>query len=425
MPSISLRTLVTGLLCLWIAIYSLGMTKLGVVPIKSIITIMYIVLGILYFLSSRTAKLHQIPLLISIAFGVVVAFLVGIYNNFFASAIGQFISMSVSFLMVILTIELLMSRQINSAQIKNTIYISATIGMMAKLTLVFMIVGGVISVDGVNYLYQEILGGSEQSVHDNRGFMNMLPRFGNAGDLFYVIVFALMMKDFKGGKLFLLWLLTLSVVLFSYSRYLMACFALISFVLLLSSAKTHPFKVLAASIGICFFAIYFIDLNLVREEIVERYTGQIQSESDAIRSEMIELLYGEFEKNIFIGIGLGGYIGNYVRSDTNLWMYETEYLALLMQLGIVGFLTVVVGYMIYILRQMFLRSPDKSRYFQICFCIIILLLLPVQSAIFVGTQFSVALICIFVLSRNFESCKKGKFLSMLHESRIGKSTKTC
>lgn len=401
----TIRTLASALLCLWIAIYSLGVTKLGIIPIKLIITIAYIILGIIVFFVSKKIELHQINLLITIAFGVFMAFLVGLYNEFYVSTLSQFVSMCVSFLMVILTIELAMSRQINATQIKSAIYISAVIGILSKLALVFMIVGGLISAENVNNLYQGFFGGSEESIHANRGFMSILPRFGNAGDLFYVIVFVFMMKDFRGKKLFLMWLLTLAVVLISYSRYLMACFSFISMWLLLLSARKQPIKISLAFITISLIAFNFIDLNAVYLELVERYTGQIQSESDAIRSEMIGLLYGEFEKNMLFGIGLGGYTGAYIRSDVNLWMYETEYLALLMQLGIVGFLAIVIGYVIYITRQMFVLCPNRTRYFQISFSMIILLALPMQSALFVGTQFSVALISIFFLSRSSEWIK--------------------
>jgi hypothetical protein len=114
------------------------------------------------------------------------------------------------------------------------------------------------------------------------------------------------------------------------------------------------FIVLLASITV----LYTCFNNEIDFLVKERFNSISQADSDKIRNEQIIYLLDEFYDNIFIGKGLGGYAKSYIRSDDLPYSYEVQWLAILMQFGVLGFFLVVLIYLS-VVSPLFVKSSYK------------------------------------------------------------------
>lgn len=388
----------TLLLCSWIGLYSVGASKIGFLPVKPIIGILFISLGFCLTLLSKKLIIRHKIILIIIASGACFAFINGALSGFIDSAFSQFLSLTISIAIVVFSMELNRAGFLDAGSIRNTFYWTAILGVLFKLTIVFFVITLGVPVEILNGIMEYYLGVSSESIHGFGGFMGVFPRIGNAGDIFFIIVLFFFINERTGRSTIFLWLLALLLVMISYSRYLMACFIILSLYYAYQGIKDRPIGFPLLVLLVSALIYHLIDFDSVYYELLDRFTGQIQSESDSIRSEMIQRIGAKFFENVFFGIGMGGYIDNYTRSDVNLWMYETEYLALLMQFGVIGFLMVVIFYIFYFLLQ-FTDGCNRYRRYQAGLSLVLLLGIPMQSAIFVGTQSAIILLSIYFLSR--------------------------
>lgn len=70
--------------------------------------------------------------------------------------------------------------------------------------------------------------------------------------------------------------------------------------------------------------------------IEKRFLSDESSRSDAIRAEQIEALTDTFTTTPYLGQGLGGYAKTVVRDPTLKYSYEVQWVAFLMQFGLLG-----------------------------------------------------------------------------------------
>ncbi len=228
--------------------------------------------------------------------------------------------------------------------------------------------------------------------------MGLLPRIGNAGDLFNLVVFLFYIKKNSGARVALAWALMLVFVLVTYSRYLILLFVIATLYATGSNIKEKSKAVMVATALIALaVTIHYTEADVIFAEFEERFTGYTQNQSDQIREEQKLVLLRSFGDSPIFGAGLGGYERNYIRSPSNLWQYEMEYLSLLMQLGVLGFILIVANFVLYVFRM--LTGYDKIYFVPMAISMIFWIGTPVQSSIFSGTQSAVILLSIFFLSR--------------------------
>lgn len=387
------------LLCLWIFSFSLGITKISVLPVKTLILLAFLLFTSLALLNKRRLTVRHRWSLLTLWPWIVFSIYIGISNGFLASTASQSLSLTSAFLAAIFVFLLHDNTDIDVERIKKLIYTTAIAGMAAKCFIGIGAIIGVFSADSVDEAMQSYLGSASYNVDILGGFLGLLPRIGNAGDLFFLIAFLFYAKEHRGAKVAIFWLLALVFVVISYSRYLMVFFLLETLYLAAISARGNP-KVIAifAVIAIGALKSDYLDVDAALLEIVNRFTGQIQYESDSIRIEMTNILFRVFAENPLWGIGMGGHAPGYLRSYVNLWQYELEYLSLLMQFGILGFIFVVANFAFYALRIIF-SGYNKALFWPMVASAIFWLGTPLQSSIFCGTQSALIIMTIFFLSR--------------------------
>ena len=80
----------------------------------------------------------------------------------------------------------------------------------------------------------------------------------------------------------------------------------------------------------------------VREAFVTRLASNATTISDNIRLEELPALLAQFETAPILGHGLGAYLPDLIRDKHSMFSYELQWVALLMQIGIVGIIGVVI-----------------------------------------------------------------------------------
>ncbi|SFG04030.1 O-antigen ligase like membrane protein [Lachnospiraceae bacterium C7] len=86
-------------------------------------------------------------------------------------------------------------------------------------------------------------------------------------------------------------------------------------------------------------------LNNIIGTFAYRFSGTQVEASDGTRVEQFTHLYDGFVSAPFIGHGLGSFVSDYIRSESNPHSYELEYLSYLYQLGVVGTFLIIGGLM--------------------------------------------------------------------------------
>lgn len=386
-------------LCMWVLTFTVGFTKFGILPVKSILLLLFLLFSVICLIKINKVILRYKRSLLFLWLWVVVSIFVGIFNGFDFSTVSQAASVTSAFFVVIFSFVLQGNHQLNAGKLKKTIYLTALAGGGIKILMALGVVFGFFSAEGIDQMMQNYAGSTSFHVDMFGGFLGLFPRVGNSGDLFYLIVFLFYVRESGGVKLALLWLFALVFVLISYSRYLMIIFVIITLYAIALSVKNKPkitMSVICALISVPFLG--FLDFSSIVSEIANRFTGQVQYEADSIRSEMGGVLSGIFYDNLIFGVGMGGYVRDYIRSDVNLWQYELEYLSMLMQFGIIGFLFIVVNFSMYVIRTLF-SSYQKACLLPMIFGVVFWLGTPLQSSLFSGTQSALIVLSIFFLSR--------------------------
>jgi len=406
-----ISSLVTGLLASWILTFSIGVSKFGPVPIKATILLLYLMFSFAALLGKSKVSLKYFPMLAILFFWIGVSVATGILNGFGLSVVSQGASVILSILAVITSFVLYDNNLLKINFIERAIYFAAAIGVSFKVLIGLGVIAGLFSAESINLAMSDYFGSASYEVDIFGGFMGILPRIGNAGDLLYLIIFIFFATKYNRKPILVfafMWLTMLLFVFVSYSRFLMVIFLAASFCIFFYKIRVYPIKsfLLGVALAMMILSADIIDLSSVVLALYDRFTGQVQFEADSIRSEMAAILFKSFYENMLFGLGLGGYINHYTRSEINLWQYELEYLSLLMQLGLTGFLFIVINYLIYTIFVLF-KNFDKKLLLPLMLSVLTLIVVPLQSSLFCGTQWAVIILSIFFLSRdsNINICK--------------------
>lgn len=86
-----------------------------------------------------------------------------------------------------------------------------------------------------------------------------------------------------------------------------------------------------------FAIVIFFDYQILYETFISSFDFE-EDLSNSIRAEQYIALVDRWIESPLIGHGLGAYAPQCIRSEISVWSYELSYLALLMNVGIIGFI---------------------------------------------------------------------------------------
>ncbi|MEX1012504.1 MAG: O-antigen ligase family protein [Waddliaceae bacterium] len=164
----------------------------------------------------------------------------------------------------------------------------------------------------------------------------------------YLILFVLFSEKLGqkiSGKFKILYLiLSLISNLISYSRFLIAVYFISLFLYILSVPLKEKMRGALIACSLLISLVFICGPENFYNGFVDRYTGKSTQISDSIRIEQSRSLLKEYQATPYFGKGLGGYAKDSIRSTTgnfNMHSYEVQWLAFLMQFGIVGILLIL------------------------------------------------------------------------------------
>ncbi len=389
-------------LCMWILLFSVGIVKIGNIPIKMFLSLIFIFMSILSLVNKNRIYIFQTWNIFIMGIGIVVAVFIGFVNGFYLSTVDHALSFCATIGIIVCFLNLYDNHLLDIEKIRKVIIFTAFSGVLFKVILDFCILGGFVSALDVEEIMQNQFGSSAFDVGIGVGFLGILPRIGDGGALFNLVVYSFYAKKNNGGTMFI-WLLMLLFVFVCYSRYLIACFVCITVVIIgcyiqeVRFSLKHVFSI-AFFIIICINVVNYIGIDLLTLGFVERYIGHGQGISDSFRILQAQAMLPIIEENFLWGIGLGGYTTECLRSDIHFWQYELEYMALFMQLGVVGFLFIICNYIQYISKNLW-RGYEMKMKVPMLLSFVFFLITPLESALLVGTPATLIFISIFSCSR--------------------------
>jgi hypothetical protein len=130
----------------------------------------------------------------------------------------------------------------------------------------------------------------------------------------------------------------------SFSRYLVFIYAVSGFLYFITLDLKKIVKSILAMFCICFLFYLVIGPDKINKIIERRIFSYENFKSDEARSSQIHSLLFEHEQVPLIGKGLGGYAQNNIRDRTLLHSYEVQWVAFLMQFGMVGLSIILIPF---------------------------------------------------------------------------------
>lgn len=250
-----------------------------------------------------------------------------------------------------------LSRQVSYETIVKTLIYSNLCYNLAKIAVLVGLVIGYIDIFQVmEWGYSLMATGMGRSGPGRIQFSTDIPTP-------YLLCFV-MMAPVLGVKLspWTRWLYIITAVMsifFSYSRYLWIVTAFVFILYVLISQTILSFAVrtltLAAILTSVVTAIGSDDIFLI---LSHRFASEESVESDRARHLQVKALLEEFEKAPVFGQGLGSYADRSIRAAQQPHLYEVQWIALLMQMGVIGWLGL---WGIYVLLGAPLLSPPYSK----------------------------------------------------------------
>ena len=311
----------------------------GLISPKGIsFTISCILFG-LYFVLRQKVTYRQLMLicafLSSICF-LLVWFLIGIRNNELgmSSAIDQMKLFILTISILFMTLYAVSEGMTSGEQILRILIIANFLYSLTKVVLVSLhLIGAVnmfslLHVTGIRFMTMGIIGS--------------ISRLQTSVDIItpFLLFFVLQSKPLhlRFGKYFRWAFLFISAfaIFLSFSRFLL--FATVAACLLyaISLQISRMFKFLLLALALGLFAVVAIGFDNAAAIMEQRFFSTVNYYSDVARHEQISALMGEFDQYPLQGKGLGGYIKGLVRDGDILHSYEVQWVAFLMQFGIIG-----------------------------------------------------------------------------------------
>jgi len=126
----------------------------------------------------------------------------------------------------------------------------------------------------------------------------------------------------------------------------------------------------------------------------DRISGVLTHNSDKARVTQFDALEKQFVTHPLLGLGMGGYDKNCIRSSIAIYSYEMEIPAFLMKFGVIGFLNLCVILFFY-LQKLYMRKS----YF-ILFTFLVMLFYGFLNPYVIKSPFSLLMFMLYILSEH-------------------------
>jgi hypothetical protein len=294
-------------------------------------------------------------------------FFIGIENGYFETAKQQLLAFLSLYSIFVITILATDNKLIEKEKIKKFLYISMYIKMTVKIVMEILVVTNLLSLNIYNFIYDDILGSISMNMNINE--LDLF-RINTASDSFMLAIlgFYLIDKTVSGKQKIIAFFCSIFFVIIVYSRiFFVQYFLLIITIIFLNIFKNITKKKIAIIFVICLFIFIIFEgvVNIATTSkskigmvIFSRFNSQDVYMSDYIRDVQLIYLKKDITQNPFIGKGIGAYDSIIIRNSELKYAYEKEYYSLLMQLGVIGFIIIVVHSLVLFYKSFKINKID-------------------------------------------------------------------
>lgn len=276
-----------------------------------------------------------------------------------SSAVDQFKIFMVTLFFTIMTLYIVSESLVKEEELIRFIIFSNFSYSCLKLMIIILHVFGFINM----FDLMETIGMRFMSMEMASG----ISRFQTSVDIVtpFFILFVLQSDalNLKLSKYFKFAYCMISAIsiFFSFSRFLIAVGVFSVFLFAFTLTKKGFLKALAIGFFCLTLFIILIGPDTFFSMVERRLFSSDNYHSDLVRKEQIDALVDQFYEAPYFGSGLGSYVKNLVRDTTIRHSYEVQWVAFLMQFGLIGmfFLLIpaaLIGY------QFFLPSFSRIRF---------------------------------------------------------------
>lgn len=361
-----------------------------------------------YFLLHQRLSLYQLK---CICFGLLATsflliwYLFGLFFSYETqsiSAMDQLKLFAITVAVVLMTLYVVSENLVSPQKVLRVVIFGNFIYSLMKLTLVTLHVlqvidlWGLLETIGIRFMSMLIVEGMarlQTSVDIITPFL-----------LFFVLQSDSLHLQLSKKFRFLYAMVSIFSIFLSFSRFLIMI-GILSFILHWLCLKgLRVLKWLAIFLFFISLGAYFAGTENIVSVFEQRFLSDDNSQSDQTRVEQTKALIEAFRESPYLGIGMGGIAQGTVRDHVIQHSYEVQWLAFLMQFGIMGLFFLIIP-LVMISSHFIFSSFSKIKW---CFFILFLFWLlsgftnPFLISLTSGIVYSIFLLAGRILSRNFE-----------------------
>lgn len=278
-------------------------------------------------------------------------------NEWLDGAFDQFKIFAITLATVMMTLYLVQEKLTTREKILKIIIYSNFIYSLLKVMIVVLHFSGIINMwgwldlIGIRYMSMAMLAGNLSRLQTS---VDIITPFL----LFFVLQNKFLKLDLSRRFVFLYLLVSIPAIFLSFSRFLYGVAVVSALLYWFSLNFTHSLRVLILMLILGIFGLAWVGMDKVQILIYERFFSYDNKMSDQVRVDQINALMNELEKVPILGKGMGGYVENLVRDGMIQYSYEVQWVAFLMQFGLLGFMFLLIPVLL-ICYKLFL--PPFSR----------------------------------------------------------------
>ena len=371
------------------------------IPVQKYSFLSIVFLYMIYILSNwrNIFQIDNLKLILILGVSALSWMIFGYFNGYQGST-QVFNGLILPFLSFIIIVNLCKSDLIDVSNVLKIFFLILIIRIIGKIFIEILFLLGVFDIEQIVVFYQNVFNTEITTMSIQIGNYIFL-RLMHAGDFFVVVLFSFYVYKYihKLTLKIIIWMMTAIFVLIVYSRFIMGMFGVLSLFIIYDFFKALPKKYIYIICLIGFIVVVFLSPYIV-DIIRQRFFSVDNANSDMIRDQQSLVLITSIKENLFVGHGLGAYINDFIRSDTNVFSYEKEYLSLLFQTGIIGFILIIANmlyiYVKSILQNIFHNSEERIFILLVLTNIVFFLIRPFFNPGLLGFNNGIIMIFLFI-----------------------------
>lgn len=394
-----IKQLMLMLLTSMFLISSITSNRIFDVPVKEVIFILIALFTLVEIFQGKISVYVRESLIFAgMFFFVFVWGIIGISNGFEETVIQHAAKIGTAIVLILMFYTIIKSKYINNNQMYNLVKWMFWFGILFKFTLeIVYMLGMMTNIEIVSFI-KEVSSVEVMSLDIADGYML---RMGTILDVIPLSIFPFFILNECGRKRILIWICVLIYAYINFSRIYIIQFIVLSLILLVPDRLSHTniWKYIGGGL-VTFLLLLVISTSSIDFSvgIENRFVGVDAEVSDFYRYEQISVFSQEIPKTYLMGNGLGSYITGFVRSDAFPFLYELEYLAIVYQFGLLGFLYLLLIYL-FIFSEINVKELDGRYKLLIISNLLFFLIRPAFNPMLLASSSSMALVCFFIFAK--------------------------